>query len=281
MPPVTVYFLSTSFENQHLVFPLCFQSLFHVFSVSLCLVSCVSARVFTLPSFSFHDHLSMSASASLFQAVPSHASTFSVSSSRVINRSPTFTSSSAFPVGSSRVFTSPSSRVPGSPDFLRTASCDPVPYPNSNIFPAHLYTTGPVYTHATQAFGSVPSAIYTTMFYNTSAGAQTRSPLVEDPRHVSSSPQPMDERFLATITATMEKMSANQGLPPLLVLKFNGSPERYPLFRQRFHQMMESKALNEQTKMARLLKLWLSPKGKVEVRLSPKGKHRFPFVHRS
>ena len=70
----------------------------------------VSARVSTLPSFSSHDHLSMSASASLFQAVHSHASTLPVSSSRVIDHSPTFTPSSAFP---SPVFTPPSSRVLG------------------------------------------------------------------------------------------------------------------------------------------------------------------------
>ena len=146
----------------------------------------VSARVSTLPSFSSHDHLSMSASASLFQAVHSHASTLPVSSSRVIDHSPTFT-----------------------------------PF------------TGPVYTHITQALDLVASANYTTMLYNTCAGAETHSPLVKDPRHVSPSLQPMNECFLATITATLEKMSANQGLPPLQVLKFNGSPERYPLYSDR------------------------------------------------
>ncbi|XP_044175494.1 uncharacterized protein LOC122958625 [Acropora millepora] len=57
----------------------------------------------------------------------------------------------------------------------------------------------------------------------------------------------------------MEKMSANQGLPPLQVLKFNGSPERYPLFRQKFHPMVESKALDEQTKIARLLQFLEGP----------------------
>ena len=183
----------------------------------------VSARVSKLASFSSHDHLSMSASASIFDAEPPHGSTLPVSSSRVIDHSPTSTSCSAFPVGSSRVFTSPSSRVPGNTDFPRIASYDPVPYLNANTFPAHLYNTGPVYTHTTQALGSVDSANYTTMFYNASAGAQTQSPLIEDPRRVSPSLQPMDERFLATIIATMEKMSANQGLLPLQVLKFNGS----------------------------------------------------------
>ena len=224
--------------------------------------SSISSRVSASPHVTCvfsHDHPSTSASASLLQTVPTLASTLPMSSSRVIDRPPTFTSSSAFPVGSSRVFTSPSLRVPGNPVFPRTASCDPVPHPNANTFPAHLHTTGPVYTHATRALASVRSANYTTVFCNTSAGDQTPSPLVEDPRHVPLSLQPMGERFLTTITATFEKMSANQGLPPLQVLKFNGSPERYPLFRQRFHQMVESKALDEQTEMARLLQLIEGP----------------------
>ena len=93
------------------------------------------------------------------------------SSLRVIGRLPTFTSSSAFPVGSSSIFTLPSSRVPGDPDFPRNASCYPVACPNANTIPAHLYTTGPVYTYATQALGSVGPANYITVFCNTSAGA--------------------------------------------------------------------------------------------------------------
>ena len=149
--------------------------------------SSISSRVSASPPCYlrfFHDHPSTSAPASLLQTVPSHASTLPVSSSRIIDRPPTFTSSSAFPVGSSRVFTSPSLHVPGNPDFSRTALCDPVAYPNANTFPAHLHTTGPVYTHATKALSSVGSTNYTTVFCNTSAGAQTPSPLVEDPRHV-------------------------------------------------------------------------------------------------
>ena len=120
------------------------------------------------------------------------------------DRPPMFTSSSAFPVGSSRAFAGPSSRVPGSPGLARTASCDP----------AHLYTPGPVYTHATQALGSVGSTSHGTVFCHASTGAQTPSPLIEDPSHVPPSLHPTSECFLATITATMEKMSANHDLPP-------------------------------------------------------------------
>jgi len=66
-------------------------------------------------------------------------------------------------------------------------------------------------------------------------------------------PQPVSGNLLAMIASTMEKMNADHGLPALQVVKFDGSPENYPMFRQRFHQMVESKALNELTKMARLL----------------------------
>lgn len=212
----------------------------------------VSSGVPTLPAFFSHDNQSTFASASLFQAVPSSASTLPVTSLRVTDRPPTFTSSSAFPVCSLCAFPGSSSRVPGSPGLARTASCDP----------AHLYTPGPVYTHATQALGSVGSTSHGTVFTvfcHASTGAQTPSPLIEDPRQVPPSLHPTSECFLATITATMEKMSANHDLLPLQVLKFNGSLERYPLFRQRFHQMVESKSLDEQTKMARLLQFLEGP----------------------
>ena len=63
----------------------------------------VFPRVSGFPAFFSHGHPSTSESASLFEAVPSHASTLPASSSRVIDRPPTFTSSSAFPVGSSRL----------------------------------------------------------------------------------------------------------------------------------------------------------------------------------
>jgi len=61
------------------------------------------------------------------------------------------------------------------------------------------------------------------------------------------------------IATTMEKMKADHGLPALQVVKFDGSPENYPIFRQRFHQMVESKALYEPSKMARLLQFLEGP----------------------
>ena len=47
-------------------------------------------------------------------------------------------------------------------------------------------------------------------------------------------PQPVNGNLLAMIATTMEKMNADHGLPALLVVKFNGSPENYPMFCQRF-----------------------------------------------
>lgn len=55
------------------------------------------------------------------------------------------------------------------------------------------------------------------------------------------------------IATTMEKINADHGLPALQVFKFDGSSENYPMFRQRFHQMAESKALDEPMKVTRLL----------------------------
>ena len=46
--------------------------------------------------------------------------------------------------------------------------------------------------------------------------------------------QPVSGNLLAMIATTMEKMNADHGLPALQVIKFNGSPENYPMFCQRF-----------------------------------------------
>ena len=53
----------------------------------------------------------------------------------------------------------------------------------------------------------------------------------------------------------MDKINADHDLSALQVFSFDGLPGNYPMFRKRFlsHQMMESKTLEEPTKMARLL----------------------------
>ena len=72
-------------------------------------------------------------------------------------------------------------------------------------------------------------------------------------------PLPTSENLLAMIATTIEKINADGGLPAMQVLKFDGSPKNYPVFRKRFHQMVDSKALDEPTKMARLIQFLEGP----------------------
>ena len=53
----------------------------------------------------------------------------------------------------------------------------------------------------------------------------------------------------------MEKMNTDCGLPAMQVLKFDGLPESYPVFHLSFHQMVDSRALDEPMKMAHLIQL--------------------------
>ena len=69
-------------------------------------------------------------------------------------------------------------------------------------------------------------------------------------------PQPVRGNLLGMIATTMEKMNADHGIPPLQALKFDGSPENHPMFRQRFHQMVESKALDERRKLPDCCNFW-------------------------
>ena len=56
---------------------------------------------------------------------------------------------------------------------------------------------------------------------------------------------------LAAIMSSMERISASQDLPHARIQKFNGSPQDYPAFRQRFKQLMEIKPLDDAVKMTR------------------------------
>ena len=62
----------------------------------------------------------------------------------------------------------------------------------------------------------------------------------------------MNEGFFASIASAMERITAGHGMPPLQVMKFDGSTEVHSLFRQRFYQLVENKALDARTNMARL-----------------------------
>ena len=174
-------------------------------------VPVASSRIFTLPAYSTH----------------------------VADLPPTPTCASVVPV-----MPLPASSLPSSclPKFTRATLYVPVVYPSVSLFSSQPYNAGPTFTHAAQAYVSVSLPYHATLLCR--PGAYTSSPYVEGP-HIPPSHQRVSENLLATVATTIEKISANQGLPPLQVLKCDGSPERYPLFRQRFHQMVESKALHE------------------------------------
>ena len=54
-------------------------------------------------------------------------------------------------------------------------------------------------------------------------------------------------------------MSAAYDLPHVQVQKFDGSPENYPAFRQRFKQLVETRPLSDAVKMTRLLQFLNGP----------------------
>jgi len=64
---------------------------------------------------------------------------------------------------------------------------------------------------------------------------------------------------LAAIMSSMERISASHDLPHVRVQKFNGSPQQYPTFRQRFKQLVETKPLDDAVKMSRLLQFLEGP----------------------
>ena len=64
---------------------------------------------------------------------------------------------------------------------------------------------------------------------------------------------------LVAIMSSMEKMSAAYDLPHVQVQKFDGSPENYPAFRQRFKQLVETRPLSDAVKMTHLLQFLNGP----------------------
>ena len=117
-------------------------------------------------------------------------------------------------------------------------------------------------TRVTQSHDSVvpPYLLATGLSAAVQSDNPTAVPSVSAPSHrLLPTPQPVSGNILAMIASTMKEMNADHGLPALQVVKFDGSPENYPMFRQRFHQMVESKALDQPTKMARLLQFLEGP----------------------
>ena len=94
----------------------------------------------------------------------------------------------------------------------------------------------------------------------------------------SLAPLPTSENLLAMIATTMEKMNADHGSPVMQVVKFDSSPEKYPVFSRRFNQMVGSKALDEPTKMTQLIQLLEGPALLVVQQISAKCGQIEPFM---
>lgn len=59
--------------------------------------------------------------------------------------------------------------------------------------------------------------------------------------------------------SAMERTSAFYDLPHVPVQKFDGSPQQYPAFCQRFKQVVETKPLDDAVKMTQLLQFLEEP----------------------
>ena len=130
------------------------------------------------------------------------------------------------------------------------------------MFSAPANTADITYTHVVHSQDSVapPYLLATGLSASAQGYDYTAVPSVADSsQRPLPTPEPVSGTLVDMIATTMEKMSDDHGLPALQVVEFDGSPENYPMFRQRFHQMVESKALDEATKMARLLQFLEGP----------------------
>jgi len=157
------------------------------------------------------------------------------------------------------LFSSSSLQVPSLPEASSRESSFPVGPSKSSVLANTADLTGTRVVHC-----QTPVVFPYLHAHGSSAEAQgyndTAVPSVSDSsQRPLPTPQPVSGNRLAMIATTMEKMNADHGLPALQVVKFDSSPENYPIFRQRFHQMVESRALDEPTKMARLLQFLEGP----------------------
>ena len=117
---------------------------------------------------------------------------------------------------------------------------------------------------ARNVYGSQPmvTSHYPVSRFNTAGQDYTCTAASTGPANVwcpPLAPLPTSENLRAMIATTMEKMNADRSLPAMQVLKFDGSPKNYSVFRCRFHQMVDSKALDKPTKMARLIQFLEGP----------------------
>ena len=74
------------------------------------------------------------------------------------------------------------------------------------------------------------------------------------PQPIGSTPY-VQEPLLSSLVKTIEKIGTSHDFPAIEIVIFDGSPQNFPVFRQRFEQMVQSKPFDEPTKMSRLLQL--------------------------
>ena len=151
-------------------------------------------------------------------------SSFSWNRSIVSVRVPTFSATDAFPVTPTR-FSLATSRVSLFPDRPAMSS-------------GASNSANPSITRS--VYGSQPmvTSHYSASRLNTAGHNYTCTAASTGPANVRCflpAPLPTSENLLAMIASAMEKMKADRGLRAMQVLNFDGSPENYPLFRQRFH----------------------------------------------
>jgi len=68
-----------------------------------------------------------------------------------------------------------------------------------------------------------------------------------------------NDSILTNIASAIANISVTQDLPKIHVQKFDGSPDKFPTFRHRFQQMVESRPLDDSIKMTLLLQFLEGP----------------------
>ena len=244
----------------------------------------VSTQAYTLPAVSMQAYAppALSTQAYASPSVPTQAYTLPAVSTQAYTFSAVSTQAYTLPAVSLQAYTLPavyakaytrpvvSTQVPAVP----TTPSSQIPRPSEAALYVSSFPVGPAmfsvpsytadisgarvvhhYDPVVPPHHSAPGLSPAASSYNYSSV----SSVADVPQFILPTPQPVGGNLLAMIAATMEKMNADHGLPALQVVKFDGSPENYPMFRQRFRQMVESRALDEPTKMARLLQFFDGP----------------------
>ena len=224
----------------------------------------VSTQAYTLPAVSTQAYTfpAVSTKAYLPSAVSSQAYTLPAVSSQAYTLPALYTQAYTRPVVSTQVPAVPtalSSQIPRPSEAASCVSSFPV---GPAMFSVPSYTADFSGARVVHCYDPVVPLHHSAPGLSAAASSYNYrlvSSVADVPQCILPTPQPVGGNLLAMIAATMEKMNADHGLPALQVVKFDGSPENYPMFRQRFRQMVEWKVLDEPTKMARLLQFLDDP----------------------